>query len=199
MRLFLVRHGESTLNNSGITQGQSNSVLTGRGISQAESVAVRLKQESFDIAFVSDLIRTKQTAQEILKYHPDLPVVYTRKIRERSAGIYEGLPKHHIMEQYEKTKSSFANFKPEKGESFTELQQRAKDFYEYLLDTQLGKTVLLVSHGGFIGSLLLYLTKKPLDVPSFQGVKSPNCALTVLEIDDNKNHQVRLLNCVRHL
>jgi broad specificity phosphatase PhoE len=39
---------------------------------------------------VSDLNRTIQTANQIIKHHTTTPVIYDNRIREKSGGILEG-------------------------------------------------------------------------------------------------------------
>jgi phosphoserine phosphatase len=56
-RLFLCRHGETAVNASGVLQGRGVDVgLNEKGISQAEALANRLKDEEIDIIFCSKLI-----------------------------------------------------------------------------------------------------------------------------------------------
>lgn len=73
MKIIVVRHGESKMNGSGLVQGQTSvSPLKNIGIKQAQKVAKSLKDESINFAYISPLQRAKQTASEILKFHPDV-------------------------------------------------------------------------------------------------------------------------------
>lgn len=197
MRLLFVRHGESEANARPITQGQLDTPLSERGREQASLIAARLMDERIDCVYVSDLDRAVQTARIILQHHPQVSPVRSSLLRERSAGVFEGRPKEEFRREYEKF--SFGKFRPAKGESFEDLQRRAVEFYRGLLDKHLGQTVLLVGHGGFFTSLLLYLMDRPIELESFRNTRPPNCALTVLEVDADKNYRIALLNCVKHL
>lgn len=55
-RIYIVRHGETDENRTGIFQGQLDTPLNEDGIEQARRVAEALRHISFDIAFTSDLI-----------------------------------------------------------------------------------------------------------------------------------------------
>lgn len=89
MRLILVRHGESEANAKGINQGQYlDTPLTKKGVEQAKKVAKRLKEEKIDMIYSSDLIRAKQTAREINKFH-DLKIIFDKRIREKDHPIEE--------------------------------------------------------------------------------------------------------------
>lgn len=197
MRLLFVRHGESEANALPITQGQLDTPLSDRGIGQASLIAARLRDERIDCVYVSDLDRAVQTARMIVEHHPGVSLVRSSLLRERSAGVFEGRPNEEFKREYEKF--SFGKFRPYRGESFEDLQRRAVEFYQGLLDMHLGQTVLLVGHGGFFTSLLLYLMNRPIELDAFREARPPNCALTVLEIDDDRNHKITLLNCVKHL
>src|SRR3989338_3353197 len=91
MKLILVRHGETHENVAGIMLGHGHVKLTDLGLEQAKKVGLRLKNEKIDTAYVSDLERTCATAAEILHFHPKIPVVYTKELRERNFGVYEGM------------------------------------------------------------------------------------------------------------
>jgi alpha-ribazole phosphatase len=56
--IYLVRHGETEWNVKKITQGQSESYLTEKGVEQAKETAEKLKDVKFDAIFSSDLNRT---------------------------------------------------------------------------------------------------------------------------------------------
>lgn len=56
--IYIVRHGETDSNRSGIMQGHLDTHLNSEGLAQAQRVADVLKSIPFDIAFSSDLSRT---------------------------------------------------------------------------------------------------------------------------------------------
>ena len=59
MKIYLVRHGESKANASGIHQGQKiDTSLSKNGLEQAKKIAERLKDENFEIIYSSDLRRS---------------------------------------------------------------------------------------------------------------------------------------------
>src|SRR3989338_6937789 len=90
MKLIIVRHGETEENAEGIHQGQRHGKLSNVGIEQTKKLGTRLKDEKFDIVYCSDLQRCKDTAKEIMKFHSSIPVHYTKEIRERRMGEFEG-------------------------------------------------------------------------------------------------------------
>lgn len=57
VRVYIVRHGETEANATGIMQGHMDTKLNGVGRGQAERAAEALKNINFGIAFSSDLSR----------------------------------------------------------------------------------------------------------------------------------------------
>ena len=65
--LALVRHGQSTWNAKGIWTGWQDPPLSEKGRQEAVQAGKLLEGISFDIAYASDLLRAKQTLDEIKK------------------------------------------------------------------------------------------------------------------------------------
>lgn len=197
MRLYLLRHGQTEENLAKIVQGQRQGNLTSLGHEQAALAAKRLQDEKFDVIIVSDLRRTLQTAKPILKGHPEALVVKEPRVRECSLGVYEGRPWGHLVEDAKAQSIDLLHFKPEGGESRLEFKERVQEYKEYLFKQYAAKSVLLISHGGFIANLLLQLLDAPPD--AFDEVHPPNCALSIIGVHDDAKHSIELINCIKHL
>ncbi len=163
--IYIVRHGETIANVDKVLQGQSDYPLTAEGIAQTKKVAQKLKNIHFDEAFSSDLLRSKKTAEAIALEHK-LIVKTNKLLRERSFGRLEG-EKYEVygrelkemILQYEtlseREKFSF-KFAPD-IESDEEIVSRFITFLREVSLAYLGKTILIVSHGGMMRSLLIHL------------------------------------------
>lgn len=81
-RLYLVRHGETFDNAAQILQGQVPGELNPTGISQAETVREKMKDETIDAFVSSDLRRSIQTCEIIAEPHHK-NVETTEPLRER--------------------------------------------------------------------------------------------------------------------
>lgn len=196
MKLIIVRHGETEENVKRIIQGQTHGTLSKKGQEQARKVGEHLKNEKIDVIYVSDLKRTIDTAAEIIKHHPDIEVIYEPRIRERNLGIFEG---KHFTKLHEHVKNSgidYFEFKPEKGESIPEANNRIIEFYNEIIEKHSGGTVLIVSHGGTIAALLLHILKKTRK--DYKEYHPKNTAITVIEINENGN-KIHKLNSTEHL
>ncbi|MEO9180650.1 MAG: histidine phosphatase family protein, partial [Acidimicrobiales bacterium] len=88
--LILIRHGESTWNESATVQGQANgATLTENGRRQVRNAVKTLGNEAFDEIISSDLQRAVETAH-IIAEALGLSVSTSCALRERSFGAYEG-------------------------------------------------------------------------------------------------------------
>jgi len=197
MKLYLVRHGESTDNKNMIHQGQRNSQLTDWGSEQAKKVAERLKNERFDIAYSSDLDRTIRTAEEILKFHPHLKLIKVRELREQGKGIHEGKPLGDLDKALEKYKIEFHKYKPKGGESFQEVWNRTIDFYKELKLKHKNDSVLIVGHGGPIACLIAYLHKDNVNDVNKYFLK--NTSVTIVDVDKKATPKFSVINCTKHI
>src|ERR1700744_4520555 len=89
---WLIRHGESTWNALGLTQGHADQAeLTGKGQRQAAEVAARLAGIPARAISPRALRRAQQTAAPVAAAL-GLPVTLDTRLRERSLGVLEGTP-----------------------------------------------------------------------------------------------------------
>src|SRR5665647_72198 len=88
MKLYLVRHGQSTGNIGGTLIGQSDHPLTELGEAQARAAAERLAPFGPMPVHCSDLPRAVATAEHIVRARPR--VLPDPRLREMDLGDYEG-------------------------------------------------------------------------------------------------------------
>jgi broad specificity phosphatase PhoE len=90
LRLWLVRHGESTWNAIGRVQGWADPPLSDLGIYQAERVAKRLAEVGLSAIYSSTLQRAFQTAQ-IISDKVGVPIMPDPRLREHGMGEATGM------------------------------------------------------------------------------------------------------------
>eukprot|EP00744_Colponema_vietnamica_P005994 GILI01008732.1.p1 GENE.GILI01008732.1~~GILI01008732.1.p1 ORF type:complete len:279 (-),score=80.01 GILI01008732.1:110-847(-) len=130
--LWMCRHGQTESNSLGIIQGQSECNLTDLGLKQAERLGERLASERFNWVYVSDLIRTRQTAAPILRDRADAVTVFEPRLREKSAGVLEGKPWSHL-DRKGHPDIPWREWKVEGGESWVDVHTRLQDLlYEVM-------------------------------------------------------------------
>ena len=161
-KFLFIRHGETEYNRQMRLQGQRDCPLSELGVRQAQLVAQALADEKFDIAYVSDLSRTKVTAQEIMKYHPGVPVVYTSKLRERDFGVLVGHTREEYTKLYPEVTKGLASRDPEllipEGEGTRAFNLRVIGVLTEMRDKNPGKNILVVSHGGVLMRVFQFLS-----------------------------------------
>ncbi|MBI3231868.1 MAG: histidine phosphatase family protein [Candidatus Doudnabacteria bacterium] len=164
-KIYIVRHGETHGNASGIVTGHFDSPLNVEGESQASILAEELRTIKFDMVFSSDLMRARRTA-EIIALDRKLALNTTQLLRERNFGDWEGRPKEEVLQEnqhlFEKLKTfsetEKRNFKFNQGyESEAQIYQRFMRFLREIAVAYLGKIVLVVCHGSMMRSLLMHL------------------------------------------
>ena len=91
LTFYIARHGKTLLNTLDKVQGWCDSPLTKEGIEVAEYLGAGLKGIYFDSAYSSDLRRTRQTAEILLKEkgQDELPITEIFGFREACFGGYE--------------------------------------------------------------------------------------------------------------
>lgn len=158
MQLTMIRHGETDWNIQRRFQGSSNNSLNQKGEDQANCLAGRLADESFDAIYVSDLTRAQQTAKIALGERFTQAKLDMR-LREVDFGKFEGLTYKEIEEQYpveweawkQDGNQGIANTEP-----YTDVMTRVRSFYDELRQTHPtdDECVLIIGHGGIIGIIL---------------------------------------------
>lgn len=138
-KIYLFRHGQSKYNESKRFTGWLDINLTQRGISQAKTIAKKLKSKYIGIAFQTRLSRSKDTLKYILKYHPECKKIITdNRMIERSYGILEGKYHKTIIREYGKEKFNIwhrsYNNSPPKGESIKQVEKRVLSFIKDLIN-----------------------------------------------------------------
>ncbi len=159
--IYIIRHGETVWNIEHIIQGHSDSPLTEKGEEQAKALTKKFKDIKFDYIFSSDLGRAMKTAEIINEEHK-LTIKATQLLRERTYGEIEGTPSINFREWDELIKdlSEEEHYKFKyKGdtESDEEIYMRFMTFIREMAIVDPGKTLLVVSHGGFLRAVLVKL------------------------------------------
>jgi broad specificity phosphatase PhoE len=146
MNLTVVRHGETRENRHHTVMGQRPGHLSKRGKHQVREVAQELATEHFDVIYSSDLKRCIDTANEISKKFPNVPVLYSSDLRELSYGIFEGFP--YFFKSLGNRSRMMWRISPPRGENWQQMTDRLAGFLDSIYPAYADKEVLLVTHGG---------------------------------------------------
>ncbi len=195
MKIVITRHGETTANKKELASGgDNNSALSELGKEQAKKLALRLEKEEIDIIFCSDLTRCKQTIAPFLEKNKK-EIYYDKRLREQYYGIFEGKKTKKMIEWFQNNPGK----EPEGWESKDKLKERINDFLTKTLHKFKDKNILIVTHGRTKRAILEILLEKAKEHHEKIKEKSPNTALTIIEISNNNNPIVHLLNSDNHL
>lgn len=158
-RIIYVRHGETDWNVAHRYQGQTDIPLNDKGKYQAQLVAKRLAGEEIAAVYASDLTRALYTAEAIAKEH-QLDVIPMEEFREISFGEWEGSSFASLdvgaRGQIDKIFTDPANIEVPGGENFQQVQKRAVRGIEKLIAKHPDETVVVVSHGAAIRTILCH-------------------------------------------
>lgn len=147
--LYLVRHGETALNQKGVYYGWTDCPLSLRGEEQAESLGRSLAGITFDGVIASPLERAKRTAQ-IVGRIPVGKLVLDPRLKELNFGDWEGKHYQEIQSAFPGEWQEWANdwkgFRIPGGESFLDLYRRVADSLSEILNGDENRTLLLVAH-----------------------------------------------------
>ena len=132
-------HGTTTDNAEKLCSGWKEAMLNDLGKEQAKNLGnvSRERKDNFDIIFTSDLKRAIESSNIAF---PDINKIIDKRLRECNYGDLDG--KHKSLVMYEKhIDNSFPN-----GESLKDVENRMREFIEYLKENYKGKTIGIVAH-----------------------------------------------------
>jgi len=185
-RFCLVRHGETDWNAERRLQGHTDIDLNPRGIAQAAQMAKAIKaiDLQFDVLYTSDLQRAAKTANAIETLFNTKAIV-DHDLRERHLGVLQGVSTAEApqfdAELWKSHLSRDINEELRGGESIAQFAQRIHQALEKIRQQHLGKTVLLVSHGGALDMMYRLASKQALDAE--KAVSVPNASLNWISHD----------------
>lgn len=198
-RVILVRHGQTEWNVQLRYQGHSDIELTALGRKQAELVAARLIKEPISAVYSSDLGRALRTAEYIAAQHR-LTVTPIHGLREYHFGEWEGLTFKQIAKHWPDISVDFFKnpdaVRVPGGETFGEVKARAEAAVRKLVNQHPGQTIVLVSHGGTIRTILC--AALGLHLHHVWSIRQDNTAVNIIEYYP-ETAIVALVNDVHHL
>jgi phosphoserine phosphatase len=204
-RFLLIRHGETDWNRAGKFQGQIDVPLNDNGRNQASLAAEFLKTIKIDFGFTSPMLRPKETAQIILKEHPQLTLHEDPDLREIGHGLWEGKFEAEIESEYpgelKRWHTHPESVQMPEGENLQDVWTRATAAWQQII-VQVGnqpQTGIVVAHDATNKVLLCYLLG--LGLADIWKIKQGNGAVTVIDYPNGINGQpvIQALNLTSHL
>lgn len=199
--LYLVRHCEAEGNINDTFQGSIDQDITEKGARQLERLSERCRDIDFGVIYSSPLIRAYKTAEAVNKYH-GLDIVTDKAFLEIDGGEFEGCKWDQLPllfpDTYELWKNNFALFKTEKGESMVDVYKRVSEGVMRVVRENLGKSIMVVSHGCAIRNMCCFLKGLELDrIGECEWVD--NTGISCFSFDDELRAKEVFVNDCRHL
>ncbi|MDO4198326.1 MAG: histidine phosphatase family protein [Erysipelotrichaceae bacterium] len=195
MKVYIIRHGETSANKMGVFQGWTDLELNESGVFLAAETGKALKKENirFDVCYSSPLIRAKETARLVLENSDnDCPVIYDERIKEINNGDYELAKIKGAEGEFKKfvdgwMSEGFSVGRFPNGESAEDVIKRTQEFLFELIKKDYD-SVLISTHGAALRAMLNFLYE---DKNYFWHTGVPyNCAVSIIESD---GEDIRLL------
>ncbi|MGF3067159.1 histidine phosphatase family protein [Facklamia sp. P12950] len=199
LTIYFVRHGETFFNKNGRTQGWCDPLLTAEGIQAVKDLGEKLSKVKFDAAIVSDLKRTRTTAEILIEQsiYPNwmIPIIEMADFREISFGSFEGMESYQtwdIIRRYlgfDSVESMLRNTTEKQrltalqpadplgqGEDYAVYCKRLKEgmdkLFNELIETE--ACILFVGHSINIRHILQILLPKTEHIDEFYDMRSMN-------------------------
>ncbi len=151
---YVMRHGQTDWNKEERYMGHREIPINETGRAQVVTAAEKLSDKGIDVIISSNLLRCKETAEIVGKKLGIVPI-FDERLREIDEGAWEGLLKSEVIEKYPDTWKTRTDLDNERGgaETWRDVSKRVHEAFNEYRQKYKGKNVLLVTHGGAIGTL----------------------------------------------
>jgi len=199
-RVFLIRHGATTLTAEDRFAGETDVPLSDLGRDQLRRLAARLAHEKIAAVYTSPLSRTMDSARLIAEPH-ELPVTAREGLREISHGHWEGRTRAEVEqmypEEYARWEDDPFTFAPQGGETGLAVTARALPTLLDLVAAHPNDSIIVVSHKATIRLLLSALLGFDSRTYRDRLDQSP-AALNIVDFKDLIRARLSLFNDTAH-
>ena len=199
-RIFLVRHGITTLTTEDRFAGITNVPLSDEGREQARRLAARLKDEKIVAVYASPLDRTMETARILAAPHK-LEVQIREGLREISHGHWEQMTRKEVELAFPEEAAAWEKdpytCAPKDGETGLAVTARALPILMEIVRSHPGSNVIVVSHKATIRLLLSSLLG--FDPRRYRdNLDQSPAALNIVDFKDATSARLTLFNDTSH-
>ena len=191
MKIYFIRHGESEANIAKMYNSRDENIhgLTNNGREQIKRSAHEISNVKFDGFFASNLLRARESADIISEKIGKKYEVY-HDIREIDMGFIEGTSGFSADRAYREVLCKWlsegdVDARVEGGESCKEIRERFQTFIKKIKEKYGDKleTIVVVSHAGFIRSVVPAITENLPDGYTFKN-RILNGGIAVVDLDE---------------
>ncbi len=186
MRLiYVLRHGETDCNRSGILQGQIDTKLNFTGVCQMARLARALSFVDWQEAYCSPLMRAKQSHEILHRKRTHVPCHTLYELAEMCFGSLQGRSRAELEVEYPTIMGHWqcdpwsARF-PE-GETLADVDFRVGNVLNRLASECDDKAVLISAHG--VVNRLIVLRLLGMDRTHFWSLDVRNASLAAIDVE----------------
>ena len=200
-KIYLVRHTRTIGNDERRLVGRADYEVTQVGQEYINKLTEKLKNIKFDKIYSSTSGRAKKTIAPLAKKN-GLDIIQDDNLCEMYFGIYDGMK----WEEVNKINPEIDRLHIETNEIMNipeqeTTEQVAKRMYKYIekiSKENLGKTILICSHGVAIEAFLRRITKVPF-IEKREEYSQRNTSINILEYNQNGEFKVLTINDKSHI
>jgi len=196
MKIYIIRHGESTSDVKEKYDGDYDDHLTDNGLKEAEIIAKKLLDSKIQIIFSSSKIRAIETS-EIIKNILKCKMVVTEDMNEQDIyGAYLELSKNQPEEEYRRLGEVMANrdVEIEGVETYLHFKNRVVECFSKITNEDY-QTVAIITHGGPIRCIFRDILKlgefKKIGNGAIIELEKNNLDFTITNIDGAVSQYVK--------
>lgn len=200
--IYLIRHAQSIGNIEKRLAGRTDYDLTDEGYNQVNKLTNRLKNINFDAVYSSPMIRTVETIKPLAELN-NLNIKIEDMLSEMYFGIYDG----YTWDEVNKIDLSISHRRQETNEisgipnqeTTEEVKNRMYNKILKIANENIGKTILIGSHGVAIEAFLRKVTGENF-LENKEENSQRNTSINIVQYDEkNKKFEIKLLNDFNHL
>jgi broad specificity phosphatase PhoE len=178
---YLLRHGDTELNDGNVFRGMLDPPLNDKGLLQASKAAEFLKSKNIERVICSPLLRAVKTARIVSGTLGGRCVDQTRDLFPWQIAPLYGADRDkfdHVLDYYIDNPKEV----PDGGESLDTFVTRVGDFFD--TDLKIPVTTLYVCHTSNIVALNDLLNEEKIGRPESGEVVGPGGICEIIEMDD---------------
>jgi len=162
MKIFFIRHGETSGDVEKRLGGAYDDHLSLEGNEQARALAIKLADKGIELLYVSPFIRTQETAAYLTE-KIGCPTITDPDLKERDQyGFLTGLVKSYAETRYSDIMFQLRNplFNLEGAETYEDFRARVTAAFERITADDKHKVVAVLWHGGPMRILFRHILGK---------------------------------------
>jgi len=187
MEIYLIRHTKPSIKKN-TCYGQSDIDVSETFFEEVKRLKHKLPKQ-FDIIYLSPLKRCKKLAEQLTANK----TIYIDNLKELNFGDWE-LKKWDEIDQTDLNKwmDDFVNVTPPNGESYRDLFERVRYFWENNIINNENKTIAIVTHAGVIRSIIALILS--LNLKSTFNLKIDCGRVTCITINNKERTDINYIN-----